>query len=484
MPLAGALPTLTSLDRLDRAIATVASRAARLVSRHPNVLSSAVVVALAGFGVTAFGIAPMAPDAADLPRRVISETVALPDLAAQTETLAEHGLSLYRTELTRTSDTADSLLRRLNVSDAQAAAFLRTDADARRIFDGRAGKSVQLRADDFGRVQEIVVRWLPEGGPKRPTDFMRLRIERGAAGLVSRVETAPLAAEVRLGSGTLRTTFFAASDDAQLPDAVANQLSEMFATEIDFHRSLRRGDTFTVLYEALTADGETLVAADGEEVTGRVLAAEIASRGRTYSAVWFDGARAPGDAPGTTRGGYFGFNGQSKRHAFLASPLTFTRITSGFEMRMHPILQTWRAHRGVDYGAPTGTPVHSVGAGTVEFAGWQNGYGNVVQVSHGNDRSTVYAHLSQIDVQKGQRVEQGAALGTVGATGWATGPHLHFEFRIKDEQQDPTAIAETSEPVVLPPSAKAQFALVAKQAREQLQAAASVAVAGRVALSE
>ena len=125
------------------------------------------------------------------------------------------------------------------------------------------------------------------------------------------------------------------------------------------------------------------------------------------------------------------------RRAFLASPMEFSRVTSGFAMRFHPILQTWRAHLGVDYGAPTGTPVRTVGDGVVEFAGVQNGYGNVVQVEHGNDRSTLYAHLSRIDVRKGQRVEQGQRIGAVGATGWATGPHLHFEFRVNGEHQDP-----------------------------------------------
>jgi murein DD-endopeptidase MepM/ murein hydrolase activator NlpD len=265
---------------------------------------------------------------------------------------------------------------------------------------------------------------------------------------------------------------------------VASQLTEMFATEIDFQRGLKRGDSFTVLYEALTADGEPIAGAGGEELTGRVLAAEFLSRGRSHSALWFDGARAADDPAGPVRGGYFGLDGQSKRHAFLASPLAFSRITSGFEMRLHPILQTWREHRGVDYAAPSGTPVHSVGDGAVEFAGWQNGYGNVVEVKHANDRSTVYAHLSQIDVQKGQRVERGATLGAVGATGWATGPHLHFEFRIRDEQQDPVAMAQASDAVMIPLSAKPQFVRVARQARAELQAAASVAVAGRIDYSE
>ena len=146
-------------------------------------------------------------------------------------------------------------------------------------------------------------------------------------------------------------------------------------------------------------------------------------------------------------------------------------MTSGFSMRLHPILKTWRAHLGVDYGAPTGTAVRSVGDGVVDFAGWQNGYGNVVQIRHSNDRTTLYGHLSRIDVRKGQRIDQGVRIGAVGATGWATGPHLHFEVRVKGQQQNPAVIAKTSESVVLSAQSRAQFATVAQQLRQQLQAA-------------
>jgi murein DD-endopeptidase MepM/ murein hydrolase activator NlpD len=251
---------------------------------------------------------------------------------------------------------------------------------------------------------------------------------------------------------------------------------EMFSTEIDFHRELRKGDSFTVIYEALTADGEPITWASGNEMTGRVLAAEFVNNGRTHSALWFADPTASG------KGAYFGLDGQSKRRAFLGSPLAFSRVTSSFAMRFHPILQTMRAHLGVDYGAPSGTPVRSVGDGVVEMAGWQNGYGNLVQVRHSNDRTTIYAHLSRIDVKKGQRIEQGSQLGAVGATGWATGPHLHFEFKVRGQQQNPLAMAKASEALTIGSAAKPQFARLAQQARTQLQAAASMA--GRTSFSE
>jgi murein DD-endopeptidase MepM/ murein hydrolase activator NlpD len=140
-------------------------------------------------------------------------------------------------------------------------------------------------------------------------------------------------------------------------------------------------------------------------------------------------------------------------------------------MRFHPIHQTWRRHLGVDYAAPTGTPVRSVGDGVVEFAGRQGGYGNVVKVRHTNDRSTLYAHLSRIDVRSGQRIEQGARIGAVGSTGWSTGPHLHFEFRVNGEHQDPLRIAKASETLTLPPASKAEFAALARSLTAQLDVA-------------
>ena len=123
--------------------------------------------------------------------------------------------------------------------------------------------------------------------------------------------------------------------------------------------------------------------------------------------------------------------GQNKRRSFLSSPLEFSRVTSGFSMRLHPILRTWRQHKGVDYGAPTGTAVRTVGDGVIEFAGRQGGYGNVVKVRHNNNRTTVYAHLSRINVREGERVEQGDRSARSASTGWATGPHLHFEFIVE-----------------------------------------------------
>ena len=436
----------------------------RYRAEHPRAFFGALTVALGGFAATAFGIAPLAPDAAELPRRLVTEAIAPADIGSQLEALANHELELSRSDLTRASDTADSLLKRLGVADLSAAAFLRTDPVARRLLQGRAGKMVQARAESDGTLIELTARFPAEKVEQADTHFTRLRIQRSVSadgkpgGWQSRIENAALTAQVRIGSGTVRGTLFAATDAAGLPDGVSKQLTDIFSTDIDFHRELRKGDTFSVVYEALTADGEP---ASWNQSAGRVLAAEFVNKGKRYQAVWFDA--------GNGRGNYFGYNGESKRRSFLASPVEFSRVTSGFAMRFHPILQNWRAHQGVDYGAPAGTAVRSVGDGTVEFAGWQNGYGNVVHLLHNNDRSTVYAHLSHIDVKKGQRVDQGQRIGAVGATGWATGPHLHFEFRVHGQFQDPLTLARAAETVTLDPASRVRFAELTQSVKAKLE---------------
>jgi len=443
--------------------AYASAHVASFASRYPKTLAATVSLGLAGFAATAFGVAPDVPDAADLPRRTIVESIAPVDLHSQLDALADVDLDLFRTDLTRASDTADSLLARLNVADLAAAAFLRTDPIAKRLLEGRGGKRVQVRVDSRGRLEELVARYAAPSADKLPTQFTRLRIQRIADRLVADTVIAPLASQPVMASGTIRSSLFAATDEAGIPDAVATQLAEIFANDIDFHRELKKGASFSLVYEALTADGEPIT---WGPATGRVVAAEFVNKGQTYSAMWFK--------DGDTKGAYFGLDGQSKQRSFLASPLEFSRVTSGFSMRMHPILNAWKQHNGVDYGAPQGTPVRTIGDGVVEFAGWQNGYGNVVHVKHGNERSTVYAHLSRIDVFQGQRVDQGATIGAVGQTGWATGPHLHFEVKIDGQQQDPVLVAQKSEAAVLAPAAKAHFGQLALSVRSQLGVAESL----------
>ena len=440
----------------------VLHRLAGSLRQHPKRVAASLAIFLLGTAVTAFGVVPLAPDASDLPVRQILESVRTLPLQLQTDTLSDFHFKLFRTDSTRSSDTADGLLKRLNINDPAASEFMRQDANARMVLAGRPGKNVTAEVSNNQQLLKLSMRW--------PTDdadlFTRLVIERTAAGLSSRLETAPYVSTARLASGSIQTSLFAATDEARIPDTVAVQLAEMFSSEIDFRRALRKGDRFNVTYETLEADGEALR-------TGRVLSAEFVNAGKAYQALWF---QPPGqDASGTRyKGGYYTLEGKSLRRAYLSSPVEFSRISSGFSMRFHPILQKWRAHLGTDFAASTGTPARTIGDGVVEFAGVQNGYGNVVFIKHRNGHETVYAHLSKISVQRGQNVAQGQQIGQVGSTGWATGPHLHFEFRVNGIQQDPMTIAKQSETIPVPSAALPAFTLLAAGVKSQLQALSSV----------
>lgn len=420
-------------------------------------------VVLLGTGVTAFGIAPLAPDASDIPVHQVIEALNVPtQTQANIDALSatqqpDAALVLYRTETTRRDDTAQSLLQRLGVPDSQAQTFLRNDPLARQLLQaGRTGRPVSVEASTSNELLRLTARWLSSD----ERGFTRLVVERSEDGkLHSRLEQGALTASTKLASGVIRSSLFAATDEAGIPDPIAIQLAEMFSSDIDFRRDLRQGDRFSVVFESLEADGEALR-------TGRVLSAEFVNDGKEYQSVWFE---EPGH-----KGGYYGFDGQSSRRYYLSSPLEFSRVSSGYGMRFHPISGTRKPHMGVDYAAPTGTPVRTIGDGVVEFAGVQRGYGNVIYVRHRNNQMTVYAHLSRIGVRKGQRVDQGDFIGAVGSTGASTGPHLHLEFRDNGVHVDPLSIARKSESVPVPPALRQRFDAVAQLQRLQLDAAASI----------
>ena len=225
------------------------------LSRHPRRITGGIGALLLGTGVTAFGIAPLAPDAADLPVRQVVEsltpsTFEVPGVLAA----SSNDFVLFRSDVTRRDDTAQSLLQRLGVVDTEAQGFLRTDATARQLLQGRGGRLVSVETNDRQELQRLTSRWLAGDDRK----FSRLVIENGPEGFKSRLETGELTASARLASGTIRSSLFAATDAANIPDPVAVQLAEMFSNDIDFRRDLRQGDRFSVVYESLDADGESL----------------------------------------------------------------------------------------------------------------------------------------------------------------------------------------------------------------------------------
>jgi len=393
-------------------------------SRKTRVLVAGTLF-LGAFTLGAAGFAPAAPDTADVEVHAIVKDLVLPDLQQQVAQLEQRDNSYINQERVRAGDTLATLLTRLGVNDADATSFIKSDPLARDVMQLRAGKRVTARTGEDGTLQQLSATL----SDSRDGPVQQLTIERSGDKFKARSEPVTLERHIEMRSGQIRSSLFAATDNAQIPDSVATQIVDMFATNINFASDLRRGDRFNVVYETFWSNGEPVR-------TGRVLAGEFTNAGQTYQAVWFD---EPGSKIG---GGYYTFDGKSLKKAFLKSPLTFTRISSGFSMRMHPILGIWKQHKGVDFAAPTGTPIHASGDGVIDFVGQKTGYGNVVMIKHWSNYSTVYGHMSGFvtGLRKGMKVSQGDVIGYVGMTGWATGPHLHYEFRISDVPRDPLSV--------------------------------------------
>ena len=371
--------------------------------------------------VTAFGIAPQ-PDYISASMKTVVEEIVLPhDFQIIASTSNEANTSTFwRNVYVQRGDTIADLLRRMNVEDAAASYYLLRDQNASSLRQLSTGKAVQAETDSNGNL--LALRYLDNSGEQ-------VVMEKDANGFKTSKQPAQFEQRIFMRTGEIKTSLFAATDDAGLPDAAANQLAEIFAGDIDFHRDLRKGDKFSVVYEVTYSNGEPVQ-------TGRIQAAEFINQGKSYRVVYFQA-----DA---SRGDYYTPEGKSVRKAFLRSPLEFSRVSSGFSLsRLHPILGTWRSHKGVDYAAPSGAKVKVTANGTVSYIGKQGGYGNVIMVNHQGRYTTVYAHLSRFSrgLSRGQRVAQGEVIGYVGSTGLASGPHLHYEFKINGQQRDPLRVA-------------------------------------------
>lgn len=345
-------------------------------------------------------------------------------LAAPISQLIETGSDTHTRELRiQRGDTVSALLGKMNIRDGEAEAFLRGSREAAAMFRQLVpGKTLTATVTAAGDLQSLT---FPLNGGKDAA----LLIQRTPQGFDASVQSLQYESHVSLQTAIIRYSLFGAADDAGIPDGVAVQLAEIFGGDIDFHRDLRKGDRFSVIYETASHMGKPVR-------TERILAAEFVNDGRTYHAFWYQ--------PKDGTGGYYTAEGKSVKKAFLRSPLEFSRISSGFSnARYHPVMKEMRAHRGIDYAAPTGTRVKATGDGVVEFVGVQGGYGKLVVLRHAGDKTTAYGHLSGFaaGTRKGARVAQGDIIGYVGATGMATGPHLHYEFRVAGTHRNPLTVA-------------------------------------------
>lgn len=358
----------------------------------------------------------------------------------------------------RSGDSLATIFKRLDISDSGLLSYLAREPKARSVYKLIVGRSVQAATNDQGDLLWIRYYHTPNSETNGMGTARTLQITATNNGFEAEELLQPLETHLEVAVGTIRTSLFAATDLAGVPDAITSQMADVLSSKVDFLRGLRPGDQFRVVYETRTIGGRPAGA-------GRVLALEFVNGGKTHNAIWF--------SPDGKSGGYYNLEGESLRGAFLRSALKFSRISSTFGMRQLPGLQAWSGHHpGVDYAAPTGTPIYATADGTVDFVGWKNGYGNTVVLKHHSRITTLYAHQSRFaaGLKAGSKVSQGELIGYVGSTGWSTGPHLHYEFRVADKPIDPltaTANMPTSQP--LAPEHLEQFAQVVAPYTQQLQ---------------
>jgi murein DD-endopeptidase MepM/ murein hydrolase activator NlpD len=370
-----------------------------------------VAGALIALSLAACGGAPSPPVAA--PAAPAAAAVAASPAAATATPIRE------TTRTVVPGDTLERIFRDEGLAPGELAA-LRADPDLRRRIDRIVpGDELRLRIDN-GRLLRF---------ERRLSATETLQAVRAPDGsLRSEIRIDPLERGLRTTGAAIEGSLFRSADLAGISDATAFKIAEIFRWDIDFVRDIRPGDRFDLTYETLSQDGVPV--GDGE-----LLAVQFINQGQTYRAVRWT---PPGGTPD-----YFTPDGRSLRKAFLRAPLEFSRVSSRFNLyRRHPILNRMRAHRGVDYAAPIGTPVRAAGGGRVAFVGVKGGYGNVIEIIHPGGVRTVYGHLSRFSrgLRAGTVVEQGRVIGHVGMTGLATGPHLHYEYLQNGVHKDPQKV--------------------------------------------
>ncbi len=388
--------------------------AASGAERRLKLRTLVVLSSLPLFGVVAaFGLAPDTNTLSIEPETVI-EAIALP------EPDAAGGEEIYqRDSQIQPGDTLASALLRLNVSDVEIQRLLATDAVRQTASRLRTGQRIQATTTADGQL--LAFRYVRAGDDS-------LTVRRDGESYVTETDEGLVEARVVMRSGTITSSLYAATDGAGIPEKIADQIAETFSTSLDFRNDLRRGDTFSVVYTVNYRNGEPVA-------VGKMLAAEFVNAGKPYRAVLFRGPNGRED--------YYTPEGESLKKGFLRSPLEFTRVTSSFSnSRKHPVYGFHRAHTGVDFGAPTGTRVKATGDAVVKFVGRKGGYGKLVILRHNNGYETYYAHLNGFapGMRVGKSVGQGEVIGYVGATGTATGPHLHYEIRIANRPQNPMTV--------------------------------------------
>ena len=339
------------------------------------------------------------------------------DLQKSVASVAE---STWETIVIKSGDTLASIFTRAGLSASTTHTIATLNDQTRSLRYIKPGQKIHLLLDEESMLRQM----------KYESDITKtLLIQRTEEqGYTSQITNYQLDAYPVYREGIIKSSLFEAAAQADIPESVIMDLASIFGWDIDFSLDIRQGDRFGIVYNELYKD-------DVKIREGRILAAEFVNNGKTYRAVYYTDPKGNGD--------YFDEDGKSMRKAFLRSPVEFSRISSRFsKKRWHPVLSKWRSHKGVDYAAKRGTPIRASGDGKVTHAGNKGGYGRAIFIQHGGRYTTVYGHLNGYarGIRSGKKVKQGQIIGYVGSSGLATGPHLHYEFRVNGVHRNPLTV--------------------------------------------
>ena len=352
-----------------------------------------------------------------------SFSLSLPELQAQQKIIDDaNNLApkQWREFIVKSGDSLAQLFKRAKIKPQQLDELMKSGKAVKTLTKIFPKDTIRVLSDDDGVLQAL----------RYDIDHKSyLMVERTSGVLVAKTYNHQIETRHAHASGVIESSLFLAAQEAGISQNIIMELANVFGWDIDFALDIRKGDNFTVLHEELFRNGEKIS-------DGNILAAEFTNNGKTYRAVRYTN-------PQTNRSEFFTADGKSMRKAFLRTPVDFTRISSRFTVsRYHPVLHKVRSHKGVDYAAKRGTPVHSAGDGKVIFKGKKGGYGKVMIVKHGTKYTTLYAHLKTYNrkLKVGSKVKQGQTIAYVGSTGLATGPHLHYEFRVNGTHRNPLTV--------------------------------------------
>lgn len=351
-----------------------------------------------------------------LPGKSITESAP----AEATEHTADNVNSNWHTIQVKTGDTLASIFSNAGLSASTTHKVVNLNKQTKKLRNIRPGQNISILKNNEQKL--VGLKYMPD--LTKTLVIRQLQDESLASELVHH----PLDPIPVYKSGEITSSLFLAAEKSKIPDNIIMELAGIFGWDIDFALDIRKGDQFAVVYNELFKDGEKIR-------NGRILSALFINQGKQYKAVYYT------DPKGES--GYFSPDGKSMRKAFLRSPVKFSRISSRFtRKRWHPVLSKWRSHKGVDYAASRGTPIRAAGDGKISFKGTKGGYGKSIILQHGGKYTTVYAHMSRYarGARKGKRVKQGQVIGYVGSTGLASGPHLHYEFRVNGVHRNPLTV--------------------------------------------